>query len=113
MRRLVLLMAGAFLGMGTIGALVWPHEAGAQEEGSVVLVTQVRGAITPVIEDHIKDAVARATSDGFAALVVELDTPGGLDTSMRGIIQSFLNSRVPVIAFVAPAGARAASARSE
>ncbi|MGH2556609.1 MAG: NfeD family protein [Actinomycetota bacterium] len=110
MRRRALARTGAVLLLTTGAALALVQEGGGQQEGSAILVTTVRGAITPVIEDHLHDAVARAESDGFAALVVELDTPGGLDTSMRGIVQSFLNSNVPVIVFVAPAGARAASA---
>jgi membrane-bound serine protease (ClpP class) len=66
--------------------------------------------ITPVMADHIRDALDRAEREGHQALLVQLDTPGGLDTSMRDIIQSFLNARVPVIVFVSPRGARAASA---
>lgn len=60
--------------------------------------------------DHIREALDRAETEGHQALLVEIDTPGGLDTSMRDIIQSFLNARVPVIVHVSPQGARAASA---
>lgn len=81
----------------------------AQTE-SRVLVTRVDGAITPVIADHLRSALDRAESAGYAALVVRLDTPGGLDTSMRKIIQRFLASPVPVVVHVSPKGARAASA---
>lgn len=83
--------------------------AGAQGSSSILAVT-VDGIITPVIADHLREALDRAETEGHQALVVELDTPGGLDTSMRDIIQSFLNARVPVIVHVAPQGARAASA---
>jgi membrane-bound serine protease (ClpP class) len=82
--------------------------AGAQER--TVLVTQVRAVITPVVADHLGEAVEVAERDGHVGLLVELDTPGGLDASMRDIIQAFLGARVPVIVYVAPAGARAASA---
>ena len=79
------------------------------QASSVVAVT-VDGVITPVMADHLRDALDRAEREGHQALLVELDTPGGLDTSMRDIIQSFLNARVPVVVFVSPQGARAASA---
>jgi len=83
--------------------------ADAQGVGGVVVV-EVDGVITPVIADHVRDALDLAEREGHQALLVELDTPGGLDTSMRDIIQSFMNSRVPVIVYVSPQGARAASA---
>ena len=75
-----------------------------------MLVTHVDGTITPVIADHLVDGVAIAEHDGHAAYLVELDTPGGLDTSMREIVKAFLAADVPVIVYVAPSGARAASA---
>jgi membrane-bound serine protease (ClpP class) len=93
-------------------ALAWlvgfPGAATAQ--GSTVLVTRVEGTITPVIADHLVDGVAVAERDGRAAYLVELDTPGGLDTSMREIIKAFLGADVPVVVYVTPSGARAASA---
>lgn len=93
-------------------ALTWlvsfPGAAGGQ--GSTVLVTRVDGTITPVIADHLLDGVAAAERDGHAAYLVELDTPGGLDTSMREIIKAFLGADVPVVVYVTPSGARAASA---
>ena len=75
-----------------------------------VLLAGVDGAITPVVADYLVEAVADAEEGEFEALVVTLDTPGGLDQSMRDIIQAFLGSRVPVVVFVSPEGARAASA---
>jgi membrane-bound serine protease (ClpP class) len=75
-----------------------------------VLVTEVDAIITPVIADHIREGVARAEADGHSLLLIELDTPGGLDVSMREIIQAFLDANVPVLVYVAPSGARAASA---
>ncbi|MGD9705701.1 MAG: nodulation protein NfeD [Acidimicrobiia bacterium] len=75
-----------------------------------VLATTVTGAITPVIADHIEDGIARAERDGYAAYLIRLDTPGGLDTSMRAIVQDILAAEVPVIVHVSPRGARAASA---
>lgn len=92
-----------------VGLLAWlSGAAGAQAPG--VLVTEVNGAITPVVADHLADAVAEAEDRGHQALVVELDTPGGLESSMREIVQAFLGAEVPVIVYVAPRGAQAASA---
>jgi membrane-bound serine protease (ClpP class) len=82
--------------------------AAAQNES--VLLTRIRDPITPVIADHVEEGLERAATEGHGAYVVELDTPGGLDTSMRDIIQDFLSSPVPVVVYVAPQGARAASA---
>jgi membrane-bound serine protease (ClpP class) len=84
--------------------------AGAQEDASTVLVTQVNGVITPVMADHIREGLGRAQEDGHHAFVVEIDSPGGLDASMREIIQAFLGADLPVVVHVAPSGARAASA---
>jgi membrane-bound serine protease (ClpP class) len=98
----LLLIAGLFLAAEST--------APAQAAGNGIVVVQVDGVITPVIADHVRDALDVAEREGHQALLVELDTPGGLDTSMRDIVQSFLNARVPVIVYVSPQGARAASA---
>jgi membrane-bound serine protease (ClpP class) len=66
--------------------------------------------IQPVSADELKRALARANSDGSRALLIEMDTPGGLLDSMRAIVGAILGSRVPVIVYVSPAGARAGSA---
>jgi membrane-bound serine protease (ClpP class) len=68
------------------------------------------GPISPASAEYITRGIAEAEARNAAAVVIEIDTPGGLDSSMRQIIQREMNSRVPVIAFVAPRGARAASA---
>jgi membrane-bound serine protease (ClpP class) len=62
-----------------------------------------------VVADHLEAAVAEASEIG-AVLIVTIDTPGGLDTSMRDIVQTFLNAPIPVVVYVQPEGARAASA---
>ncbi|GAA1408585.1 hypothetical protein [Catellatospora coxensis] len=94
-------------------AVAFAVAAGAQPaagQSSGVLVTRVDGVITPVVADHLGDAVAAAVDRGSQALLVELDTPGGLDPAMRAIVRDFLGSRVPIIVYVEPSGARAASA---
>ncbi|MEX2627902.1 MAG: NfeD family protein [Ilumatobacteraceae bacterium] len=75
-----------------------------------VLSTTVKAPITPVIAGHLADGIARAERDGYDAYLVRLDTPGGLDTSMRDIVQHVFAAEVPVIVHIAPAGARGASA---
>lgn len=84
--------------------------ASAQSPGGAVLATTVDGPITPVIADHIADGIARAEREGLAAYLIRLDTPGGLDTSMRAIVKDILASEVPVVVYVSPQGARGASA---
>lgn len=88
--------------------LVLGGAAGAATDAGVLLL-EVEGPITPVVSDYIADGIEEARERSLP-MVVRLDTPGGLDTSMREIVQSFLNSPVPVIVYVAPEGARAASA---
>jgi membrane-bound serine protease (ClpP class) len=83
---------------------------GAQHNSGRVLATSVDGAITPVIANHLRDGIDRAAEEGFDAYLIRLDTPGGLDTSMRDIVKDVLAAEVPVIVYVSPQGARAASA---
>src|SRR5690606_17941351 len=82
----VLLALGAVLGL--LGPLA-PAGAQTGEGRPTVLVTSVDDPITPVIADHLADVVSTAEDEGYAAVVVEMDTPGGLDTAMRDIVQTF------------------------
>ncbi|MBI2829977.1 MAG: nodulation protein NfeD [Chloroflexi bacterium] len=84
---------------------------GAQaKSGPRIDVLTIKGPISPVPADYIKRGIADAEKDGAVALIIQLDTPGGLDTSMRDIVQSIVSARVPVVVYVSPSGARAASA---
>lgn len=77
---------------------------------SVIRAVRFADGINPVMAGFIANELTRANNDGALAFLLELDTPGGLDTAMRTIIQGILGSRIPVIVYVYPAGARAASA---
>jgi membrane-bound serine protease (ClpP class) len=90
--------------------LASPPAAGQETARADALLLELNGAIGPAVSDFIERGIARATADGSRAVILKMDTPGGLDTSMRVIIKSILASPVPVIVYVAPSGARAASA---
>jgi membrane-bound serine protease (ClpP class) len=100
---LLLVLAGA---LGLAGTLVAPAGAATPR----VLVAVFDNDVNPVTQDYLQEQVRRAERGDYAALVVELDTPGGLGSSMRKIVQTFLAAKVPVIVWVAPSGASADSA---
>ena len=75
-----------------------------------IYIVEVADAIGPGIAEFIKNSIERAEEEEAACIIIELDTPGGLAESMRLIIQDILGSQVPVVVYVSPAGARAASA---
>jgi membrane-bound serine protease (ClpP class) len=84
--------------------------AAAAANASEVWVVELDGAITPATARYFIRSLEGAQQAGAAALVVQLDTPGGLDEAMRDMIKAILASRVPVVVYVAPNGSRAASA---
>lgn len=99
--------------LGAHGAPAGPSTGSHDEQqlpARKVLVVKVDGAISPVTARFITEAIERAENEEVVCLIIELDTPGGLDDSMRTIIKRMLAAKVPVVVYVAPAGSRAASA---
>ena len=84
--------------------------AAAPADAKEILVANVADPISPAMAEFIDDALAQATPETTECVIITLDTPGGLVESMRKIVQSIYNSPVPVVVYVSPSGARAASA---
>jgi membrane-bound serine protease (ClpP class) len=98
-RWLYLICFGCLIGHGLASETVPP-----------IHVLSIADVINPVSAEYITESLKAAVHQGAQALIIQLDTPGGLDKSMRLIIKDMLNSPIPVIVYVAPSGSRAASA---
>jgi len=99
--------AAAFAGAACLLASNSPSPGG---RGPTVVEIGLDDIIEPVTAEYVEAGIRAANDEGAAAVLLELSTPGGLDTSMRDIIRAIISSRVPVIVYVAPSGSRAASA---
>jgi len=84
--------------------------SGKAGEGAFVSVVRIEGIISAHTSEFMISAIHQAQREGAEALVIELDTPGGLDISMREILKEMLGSPTPIVVYVSPSGARAASA---
>ncbi|MEE9608075.1 MAG: ATP-dependent Clp protease proteolytic subunit, partial [Myxococcota bacterium] len=96
--------------LGSVVALLIAFAAAPPAGAAHINLVTISGSINPASSDYIQKAIALSEEDGAAAVLIELDTPGGLLSSTKDIIQAMLNARVPVIVYVAPRGAWAASA---
>ncbi len=97
---------GEYIVLFCAALILIPHMLWASE----ILVVEVKDAISPPIASYLIENIDEAFARDMSAIVIRLDTPGGLDTAMRDIIQREMNANIPVIVYVSPKGARAASA---
>ena len=100
----------AFVVFAFVGLLLSPFPAVAQAAKGDVYVVEVSGTINPGLAEYVIRSIEKADSEQAACLVIQLDTPGGLGLSMRSIIMAMLASEIPIVVYVSPSGARAASA---
>jgi membrane-bound serine protease (ClpP class) len=98
-------LMGAVLIVGLVGG-----DGAASEKRPVFDVITINAAITPPIAEYVLQSIDASAKSGAEGLIIRLDTPGGLDLAMRDIAKAILNAPIPVIVYVAPSGARAASA---
>lgn len=93
-----------------LAALLSAPAAAQDAPAGAIVQIPLDGVVDPFVADHITDEIDRAETAGATAVLLTIDTPGGLDSSMRQITRAILNADLPVIGFVSPSGARAASA---
>ncbi len=119
---MIIRQSGPFLGLPTrllfflvvlfLGSIVCSGQTFSNENSETprVILLQFDGAIGPAVADYVNNGFATARSEKASLIVLQMDTPGGLDHAMRDIIKTILGSEIPVVSYVAPSGSRAASA---
>jgi membrane-bound serine protease (ClpP class) len=90
--------------------LIWLLAVSPAQSKDLVVVVKISGSINPAVAEYVSQEISQANTNQEALIVLHMDTPGGLDTSMRQIIKKIQGSKVPIASFVAPSGSRAASA---
>ncbi|HUV50489.1 MAG TPA: nodulation protein NfeD [Anaerolineae bacterium] len=93
-----------------LSALLLFFSANAFSGENEIYIIKASGAVSPATADFLKQGIKKASDNNVSCVIIELDTPGGLAESMRDIVMAILASRVPVVVYVSPGGARAASA---
>jgi len=105
-RALVILIAVFLTVFGPLGVA----DSQSPDRRNAVVSLSIDGVVDPFVANYVRDQIGSAASEGAAAVLITIDTPGGLDSSMREIVKAILNSKISVMCYTAPQGARAASA---
>ncbi len=114
-RVILIIFTFLFIAIPSFSAPTDPYALSSQDKkvmvvGKKVVVVEIESVINPIIAEFIQNCIDKSSDDGAECLIIMLDTPGGLDLSMRSIIKAIEGSKVPIVVYVAPSGARAASA---
>ena len=104
------MVGAAVLAAGAALIVLARAPVAAESQSPAVEAVSLKGVVDPFSSSYVARAIKGAARDHAAAVLLSIDTPGGLDSSMRRVVRAILASRVPVICYTAPAGARAASA---
>jgi membrane-bound serine protease (ClpP class) len=104
-RAALVLIAGGLV-LGAMGS----HVSAQTQPRPTVVALSLTGVVDPFVASYVEEQIDAAERDGASAVLLNIDTPGGLDSSMRRIIEAILNSEIPAICYTSPSGARAASA---
>ncbi len=104
------LARGVLVGAAAVAAAAFAVAAPAADSPPRVLVAEFENDVNPVTQDFLLDAIQQGEEEGYRAVVIEMDTPGGFSSSMRAIVKGILAADIPVVVYVAPPGASADSA---